>query len=113
VGSAPGRDLTPGADPVRKVLIIPRGRALGVTFQAPDTDRYGYSEQYLRGPIAVLPPPGQESPLGLDGVAPATRELVDREVRRIVDECRPGRRPRDPAGPGGAAACRHRGGAGS
>jgi cell division protease FtsH len=127
--------LTPGADPVRKVSIIPRGRALGVTFQAPDADRYGYSEKYLRGrivgalggraaeqlvygdvttgaesdldqvsgiarqmvgrwgmseaigPVAVLPPPGSESPLGLDGVAPATKELVDREVRRIVEEC--------------------------
>ena len=115
--------------------IIPRGRALGVTFQAPAVDRYGYSAQYLRGrivgalggraaeeivysdvttgaesdldqvtsiarqmvgrwgmsdavgPLTVLPPPGQESPLGLDGVAPATKELVDREVRRIVDEC--------------------------
>jgi len=39
------------------------------------------------GPLTVLPPPGQESPLGLDGVAPATRELVDSEVRRIVEEC--------------------------
>src|SRR5512133_4317948 len=38
------------------------------------------------GPVTVLPPPGQESPLGLDGQAPATKELVDREVRRIVDE---------------------------
>jgi cell division protease FtsH len=127
--------LTPGADPVRKVSIIPRGRALGVTFQAPAADRYGYSAEYLRGriigalggraaeetvygdvttgaesdldqvssiarqmvgrwgmspavgPVTVLPPPGQESPLGLDGVAPATKELIDREVRRIVDEC--------------------------
>ena len=127
--------LTPGADPVRKVSIIPRGRALGVTFQAPAVDRYGYSATYLRGrivgalggraaeevvytdvttgaesdldqvtsiarqmvgrwgmsdavgPLTVLPPPGQESPLGLDGVASATRELVDREVRRIIDEC--------------------------
>jgi cell division protease FtsH len=43
--------LTPGADPVRKVSIIPRGRALGVTFQAPAVDRYGYSEKYLRGRI--------------------------------------------------------------
>ncbi|MGN6257958.1 MAG: ATP-dependent zinc metalloprotease FtsH, partial [Solirubrobacterales bacterium] len=43
--------LTPGADPVRKVSIIPRGRALGVTFQAPATDRYGYSVKYLRGRI--------------------------------------------------------------
>jgi cell division protease FtsH len=127
--------LTPGADPVRKVSIIPRGRALGVTFQAPAVDRYGHSVTYLRarivgalggraaeevvyrdvttgaesdldqvtsiarqmvgrwgmsaavGPLTVLPPPGQESPLGLDGVAPATRELVDSEVRRIVEEC--------------------------
>jgi cell division protease FtsH len=127
--------LTPGADPVRKISIIPRGQALGVTFQSPATDRYGYSAKYLRGriigalggraaeevvygdmttgaesdldqvsniarqmvgrwgmseaigPVTVLPPPGQESPLGLDGVAPATKELIDAEVRKIVDEC--------------------------
>jgi cell division protease FtsH len=127
--------LTPGADPVRKVSIIPRGHALGVTFQAPAADRYGYSVRYLRGrivgalggraaeqivygdvttgaesdldqvsgiarqmvgrwgmseavgPMTLLPPPGSESPLGLDGLAPATRELIDREARRIVDEC--------------------------
>ena len=127
--------LTPGADPVRKVSIIPRGQALGVTFQSPQTDRYGYSARYLRGriigalggraaeevvygdmttgaesdldqvsriarqmvgrwgmspavgPVTVLPPPGQESPFGLDGVSPATKELVDQEVRRIVDDC--------------------------
>ena len=142
--------LTPGADPVRKVSIIPRGRALGVTFQAPAADRYGYSATYLRGriigalggraaeeivytdvttgaesdldqvssiarqmvgrwgmsdavgPLTVLPPPGQESPLGLDGVAPATKELVDREVRRIVDECHDAGR-RHPGRPPGAA----------
>jgi cell division protease FtsH len=126
--------LTPGADPVRKISIIPRGQALGVTFQSPSTDRYGYSAKYLRGriigalggraaeevvygdmttgaesdldqvsniarqmvgrwgmsdaigPVTVLPPPGQESPFG-DGVAPATKELIDAEVRKIVDEC--------------------------
>ena len=43
--------LEPGADPVRKISIIPRGRALGVTFQSPEADRYGYSESYLRGRI--------------------------------------------------------------
>jgi len=126
--------LTPGADPVRKISIIPRGQALGVTYQAPATDRYGYSETYLRGrigalggraaeeiiygdvttgaendmehassiarqmvgrwgmspaigPVSVLPSPGQESPAGADGVAPATRELVDTETRRIIEEC--------------------------
>ena len=127
--------LTPGADPVRKVSIIPRGRALGATLQAPATDRQSYSSTYLRGrlvgslggraaeevvfddvttgaeqdldqvtdiarqmvgrwgmsnavgPLTVLPPPDQQSPATVDGVAPATRALVDREVRRIVDEC--------------------------
>ena len=127
--------LTPGADPVRRVTIIPRGQALGVTVQTPQADRYGYTEKYLRGriagalggraaesivygevttgaesdleqatqlarqmvgrwgmspvvgPVSVLPRPGQEQPFGLDGVAPATRELVDEEVRRLVEDC--------------------------
>jgi cell division protease FtsH len=43
--------LEPGADPVRKVSIIPRGQSLGVTFQSPDSDRYGYDADYLRGRI--------------------------------------------------------------
>jgi cell division protease FtsH len=43
--------LQPGADPVRKVSIIPRGRALGVTLSTPETDRYGYDASYLRGRI--------------------------------------------------------------
>ena len=127
--------LTPGADPVRRVTIIPRGQALGVTVQTPQSDRYGYTEKYLRGrivgalggraaehvvygevttgaesdldqatqlarqmvgrwgmssevgPVSVLPRPGQEQPFGLDGVAPATRELVDGAVRRLIDAC--------------------------
>ena len=43
--------LQPGADPVRKVSIIPRGRALGVTLSTPEADRYGYDVAYLRGRI--------------------------------------------------------------
>jgi cell division protease FtsH len=128
--------LTTGADPVRKVSIIPRGQALGATLQTPETDRYGYSASYLRGritgalggraaeeivfadvttgaeadlemvtaiarqmvgrwgmspvigPISTLPPPGQEQ-FVLDGTgpSPATREIMDAEVRRIIDEC--------------------------
>ncbi|MGH2935899.1 MAG: ATP-dependent zinc metalloprotease FtsH [Gaiellaceae bacterium] len=45
--------LTPGADPVRKISIIPRGLALGVTFSAPDADRFNYSEDELRAKIKV------------------------------------------------------------
>ena len=43
--------LEPGADPVRKVTIVPRGRALGVTVQSPVDDRFNYSEEYLRSRI--------------------------------------------------------------
>jgi cell division protease FtsH len=45
--------LTPGADPVRKVSIIPRGDALGVTFSAPDMDRANYEVQHLVARIRV------------------------------------------------------------
>jgi cell division protease FtsH len=44
----------PGADPLHKVTIIPRGRALGVTQQLPVDDRHTYSREYLKGTIAVL-----------------------------------------------------------
>jgi cell division protease FtsH len=40
--------LVPGADPVKKVTIIPRGQALGVTLQSPIDDRFNYGEDYLR-----------------------------------------------------------------
>ncbi|MBV9099904.1 MAG: ATP-dependent zinc metalloprotease FtsH [Candidatus Dormibacteraeota bacterium] len=43
--------LMPGADPVRRVSIIPRGQALGVTIQTPVDDRFNYGEDYLRGRI--------------------------------------------------------------
>ena len=43
--------LVPGADPVKKVTIIPRGMALGVTLQSPIDDRFNYGEDYLRARI--------------------------------------------------------------
>ena len=45
--------LTPGADPVRKISVIPRGQALGVTFSAPDADRFNYQEDELEAKIRV------------------------------------------------------------
>ena len=127
--------LTPGADPVRKISIIPRGQALGVTLSTPESDRYSYRREELIakikvalggraaekvvfdemttgaesdiqnltqvargmvgrwgmsdaiGPIAVTD--GRQDGVLLPGAMPAsepTQELVDEEVRRIVDE---------------------------
>jgi cell division protease FtsH len=46
--------LLPGADPLHKVTIIPRGRAMGVTMQLPEADRHTYTKGYLETQIAVL-----------------------------------------------------------
>ncbi|HEX6026714.1 MAG TPA: ATP-dependent zinc metalloprotease FtsH [Solirubrobacter sp.] len=127
--------LTPGADPVRKVSIIPRTMSLGVTISSPDSERTNYDEEYLMtrikvalggriaeeivygsisagaesdiqqltgiarqmvgrwgmsdkiGPIAVIPSEAQGPLLpGVSEVSEATQELIDREVRRIVEE---------------------------
>jgi cell division protease FtsH len=127
--------LTAGADPVRKVSIIPRGLALGVTLSTPDEDRFNYSEEQLRakiqvafggrvaeevvygdvttgaesdiqqvtriargmgqrwgmsekvGFVTVAPQEGQGFLLpGAEATSEATQELVDSEVRRIVEE---------------------------
>ncbi|NEB03003.1 ATP-dependent zinc metalloprotease FtsH [Streptomyces sp. SID13726] len=125
--------LQPGADPVRKITIVPRGRALGVTLSTPDADKYAYTEEYLRGRIigalggmaaeqvvygvittgaesdleqvtniargmvarwgmservgrlSALPNDVQQA-YGL-AAAPQTLDVIDGEMRRIVDEC--------------------------
>ena len=46
--------LVPGADPVHRVSIVPRGQALGVTYQRPESDRYNYPEAYLRARIVGM-----------------------------------------------------------
>src|SRR3954447_254776 len=126
--------IQPGADPVRKVSIVPRGMSLGVTFQSASEDRYGYDEDYVRGriagalggraaeqiiygrattgaegdleqvsklarmmvgrwgmseaigPMSVMPPESDD-PFAQGAMAESTRELIDTEARRIVEEC--------------------------
>src|SRR3954468_22543843 len=127
--------LTRGADPVRKISIIPRGMALGVTLSAPQADKFSYDQEYLLGrikvalggrvaeeivfgdlttgaesdiqqlteiarrmvgrwgmservgPVAVLPSEANGPLLpGASEASERTQELVDQEVRRIVDE---------------------------
>src|SRR4030095_12139507 len=46
--------LLPKTDPVHKVTVIPRGRALGVTMQLPETDRYSMDKERMLSTIAVL-----------------------------------------------------------
>ncbi|WP_330282147.1 ATP-dependent zinc metalloprotease FtsH [Streptomyces sp. NBC_00588] len=125
--------LQPGADPVRKITIVPRGRALGVTLSTPESDKYAYTEEYLRGRIigalggmaaeqvvygvvttgaendleqvtniargmvarwgmservgrlSALPGDAQQA-YGL-AAAPQTLDVIEGEMRRIVDEC--------------------------
>jgi len=125
--------LTPGADPVRKVSIIPRGIALGVTLSAPEADRFSYDRPFLIGkievalggrvaeelvfndittgaqndikqatelarnmvglwgmsdvigPVAVIT---EDSPMRLPGtsdISPVTQQLVDEEVRHLIE----------------------------
>jgi cell division protease FtsH len=129
--------LQPGADPVRKVSIAPRGQSVGATLRRTDQNRYGYDTAYLRGRIIVAlggraaedvvygdVTSGAEADLedvtalarhmvgrwgmsrrvGLVSVLPrlasrlntpaedsatseATKELIDSEVRLLIDEC--------------------------
>jgi cell division protease FtsH len=44
----------PGLDPVHKVTIVPRGRALGLTFTLPEEDRHNYTKEYIRGKLAMM-----------------------------------------------------------
>jgi cell division protease FtsH len=53
-GHALAAKLLPGSDPVHKVSIIPRGRALGITMQLPEGDRHGYSRSFLLNNLVLL-----------------------------------------------------------
>jgi cell division protease FtsH len=126
--------LTPGADPVRKVSIIPRGIALGVTLSAPEADRFSYDRAYLLGkikvalggrvaeelvfddittgaqndikqatelarnmvglwgmsdvigPVTVMTENGAIPLPGASDISPVTQQLVDEEVRHLIDD---------------------------
>jgi cell division protease FtsH len=126
--------MTPGADPVRKVSIIPRGIALGVTLSAPEADRFSYDRPYLLGkikvalggrvaeelvfddittgaqndikqvtelarnmvglwgmsdvigPVAVITEDGGMLLPGASDISPVTQQLVDEEVRHLIEQ---------------------------
>ncbi len=77
--------LIPEADPVRKVSIIPRGRALGATFQSPIDDRLNYPETYLRARI-VGALGGRAAEFMIYGVVTTGAENDLLQVTRIAHE---------------------------
>ena len=79
--------LTPAADPVHKVTIIPHGQALGVTEQLPGEDHYNYSKAYLRARLAVMLGGRTAEEIALDDITTgAENDLVEatRLARRMV-----------------------------
>ncbi len=79
--------LTPGADPVHKITIIPHGRALGVTAQMPDDDHYNYSRDYLLARLAVMLGGRAAEKIALDDITTgAENDLVEatRLARRMM-----------------------------
>ena len=88
-GHALAARLLPGSDPVHKVTIIPRGRALGVTMQLPEEDRHGYSRTYLRNNLVVLLGGRVAEELILDDITTGASndiERVTRMARKMVCE---------------------------
>src|SRR4029078_10699043 len=74
--------LTPGADPVRKVSIIPRGQALGVTLSTPEDDRFNYSENELRAKIRVSAGGRAAEELVFGGATPGAEAADQPHTRR-------------------------------
>lgn len=88
-GHALAARLLPGSDPVHKVTIIPRGRALGVTMQLPEEDRHGYSRNYLRNNLVVLLGGRVAEELIFDDITTGASndiERVTRTARKMVCE---------------------------
>ncbi|MDR0816227.1 MAG: ATP-dependent zinc metalloprotease FtsH [Desulfovibrio sp.] len=88
-GHALAARLLPGSDPVHKVTIIPRGRALGVTMQLPEEDRHGYSRTFLRNNLVVLLGGRVAEELIFDDITTGASndiERVTRMARKMVCE---------------------------
>ena len=77
--------LVPGADPVKKVTIVPRGQALGVTLQSPIDDRFNYGEDYLRARL-VGALGGRAAERLVYGVVTTGAENDLQQVTRIAHE---------------------------
>ncbi|TMC36974.1 MAG: ATP-dependent zinc metalloprotease FtsH [Chloroflexi bacterium] len=77
--------LVPGADPVKKVTIVPRGQALGVTLQSPVDDRFNYAEDYLRARM-VGALGGRAAERLIYGVVTTGAENDLQQVTRIAHE---------------------------
>jgi len=77
--------LVPGADPVKKVTIIPRGQALGVTLQSPVDDRFNYGEDYLRARM-IGAMGGRAAEKLVYGVVTTGAESDLQQVTRIAHE---------------------------
>src|SRR6266851_5314742 len=77
--------LVPGADPVKKVTIVPRGQALGVTLQSPIDDRFNYGEDYLRARL-VGALGGRAAERLIYGVVTTGAENDLQQVTRIAHE---------------------------
>jgi cell division protease FtsH len=88
-GHALAAKLLPGSDPVHKVTIIPRGRALGITMQLPEEDRHGYSRTYLLNNLVVLLGGRVAEELIFDDITTGASndiERVTRMTRKMVCE---------------------------
>ena len=82
-GHALAAVLSPGADPVHKITIVPRGRALGLTWQLPDRDRYNESRDFLETRITVLMGGRVAEEIAFDEVTTGARNDI-KEATRIA-----------------------------
>src|SRR5690625_1670805 len=84
--------IVPEHDPIHKVTIIPRGRALGVTQFLPEGDKYSLSRRAIESSIATLfgGRIAEEMTLGADGITTGASNDIERrsEERRVGKECR-------------------------